>query len=152
RIFGDGRLRFNGPVNALAYSSDGKRLATASGDGVVRIWDAETGHEVSQFAEHTGHVSALAFHPSGKVVASIDDNSIEIKIWNADDGKPQKSLNRHKEAFISLAFSPDGSLLAGGGGSDKHLWVYDVARGAVKHELSGHNLAIKAIAFSPDGK
>ncbi len=63
RIFGDSRLRFNGPVLGLAYSRDGRRLVTASGDGVVRVWDTGTGREISQYAGHTGSVYAVAFHP-----------------------------------------------------------------------------------------
>src|SRR5579875_1079574 len=104
RIFGDGRLRFNGPVTALAYSTDGRRLATASSDGVVRVWDTGTGREVSQFAGHTGSVSALAFHPDGKSIASADKTSIDIKIWDAATGKLLKGLNRHTGGLEGLAF------------------------------------------------
>src|SRR6185437_11152147 len=126
RIFGDARLRFTGPVLALAYSPDGHRLVTAGGDATVRVWDTSTGHEVCRYNGHNDGVYAVAFSPDGKTIASADKTSIEIKLWDAATGKHIKGLQEHKTLLYSLAFSPDGKLLAAGGG-DKDVRIYEVA-------------------------
>ncbi len=158
RIFGDPRLRHTGPVVAVAFSPDGTRLASASQDGTIKVWDVTNGREVCQYIGHIDkandrpfNVKTLAFSPDGKTVASAGHDP-EIKIWDAATGKDVKSLRGHKEFLSTIAFSPDGKLLAAAGG-DREVRLYDVATGALKRDpLVGHNLVINALAFSPDGK
>src|SRR5262249_9537302 len=70
RIFGDGRLRHTHVVQSLAFSPDGRRLATAGQDGTIKVWDMDTGREVTHYAGHADDVRTVAFSPDGKWIAS----------------------------------------------------------------------------------
>src|SRR5262249_20829630 len=91
RIFGDGRLRHGGVVNALAFNKTGTRLATAGAEGTVKVWDAATGREVAHYGGHTDAVRAVAFTADGKWIASGGADK-EIKIWETETGKDVKPL------------------------------------------------------------
>src|SRR5437870_6146923 len=80
RVFGDPRLRHSDRVTALSYSRDGKLLASASGDGTVRIWDLGNGRNLRVYHGHgTERVHAVAFAPDGRSIASAGGK--EIRIW-----------------------------------------------------------------------
>src|SRR5207253_375666 len=70
RIFGDGRLRHGGIIHGVAFNKDGTRLATAGADGLVKVWDVNTGKELAFYGGHTDGVRAVAFSPDGKQIAS----------------------------------------------------------------------------------
>ncbi len=140
RILGDGRLRHTHWVQCVAFSPDGSKLATASQDGTVKVWDVETGRELVHYAGHTDSVRGVAFSPNGKHIASGGADK-EVHIWDATTGKDVKTLTGHTESLTSLAYSPDGKWLATGG-IDRKLRLYDPASGEMKHELPGHNLLI----------
>jgi WD40 repeat protein len=72
----------NGPVNGVAFSPDGTRIASAGGDQTVKIWDAATGQETLTLKEHAGPVNSVAFSPDGTRVASASDDQT-VKIWDA---------------------------------------------------------------------
>jgi WD40 repeat protein len=107
-------------VTAVAYSPDGKRLATASTDRTVKVWDSATGQEVLSLKGQTGSV---AFSPDGKrIVTGSGDNT--VKVWDADTGQELFSLNWHKGAVSSVAFSPDGRRIVSGS-TDRTAKVWD---------------------------
>ena len=149
-ILGDGRLRHTHWVQCVAFSPDGKKLATVSQDGTVKVWDVETGRELIHYAGHTDSVRGVAFSPDGKNIASGGADK-EVRIWDSATGKDVQTLPGHTESLTCVAYSPDGVWLATGG-VDRKLRLYDVASGALKHELLGHNLLINAVAFSGDSK
>src|SRR4051794_31648306 len=86
RILGDGKLRHGGWVKAVAFDEKGKRLATAGEDGVVKIWDVDTGRMLVHFRRHSGEVTCLSFSHDGKWIASAGVDE-EIRIWDSKNGK-----------------------------------------------------------------
>ena len=101
----------------MAFSPDGHRLATASADNTVRLWNADTGQPLgAPLTGHTDAVCGVAFSPDGHRLASASaDNT--VRLWNADTGQPLgAALTGHTGAVCGVAFSPDGHRLASASG------------------------------------
>ncbi|MDJ0735432.1 MAG: trypsin-like peptidase domain-containing protein [Nostocaceae cyanobacterium] len=118
--------------NSVAFSPDGRTLASGSWDNSIKIWDAATGKQLKTLTGHSKSVSSIAFSPNGRTLASGSwDNS--IKIWDAATGKQLKTLTGHSEWVSSIAFSPNGRTLASGGmhpfdlSGDNSIKIWDVA-------------------------
>lgn len=137
-------------VRAVAFSPDGRLLATGSVDKTVKIWTADTGEEIRTLRGHDDWVNAVAFSPDGKTVATASRDKT-IKIWNVETGQLLKTLAKHADWVLSVAFSPDGKTLASAS-RDKTVKLWDAATGAEIRALSGHGGEVWSIAFSPDGK
>ncbi|MBI2805281.1 MAG: hypothetical protein HYX68_09920 [Planctomycetes bacterium] len=155
RIIGNLRLRHNREINRLAFSPDGQRLASASDDGTVRIWDLGNGHEILVFSGHTGKVQCVAWSPDGKFIASAGMEK-NIKIWNADTGKEIHSLAAVGENVRSLTLSRNGKHLitgqSGVPGNPSHgLFVYDTAKGTLVRSLRDFTNAVGALRFNTEG-
>jgi WD40 repeat protein len=154
-------------VNALAYSPDGKLLASGGSDGLVKIWDAHQHELIRTIAAHTGGARGVAWSPDGSTLASAGDDGL-VKFWNVQNGKLLRALaarpsieNKTKLArALALAYAPDGKTLAVGYGDNLsgnmsellrgELIFFDVQTGKVRHVLS-RGSAVLAVAFSPDG-
>ncbi|MFG3092840.1 WD40 repeat domain-containing serine/threonine protein kinase [Streptomyces antibioticus] len=137
-------------VYALAYSPNGKSLASASEDNTVRLWNVTAPDGDAEPAELTGLFWALAFSPDGRTLAGGGADGT-IHLWNAADRRPVGTLQGHKEQVSSLAFSPDGKTLASGG-LDASLRLWSPADRKLLARLDGHDSNVAAVAFSPDGK
>ncbi|HMC88267.1 MAG TPA: WD40 repeat domain-containing protein, partial [Gemmataceae bacterium] len=156
RVFGSMKLRHTGEIPSIAYSPDGSKLATASVDGTVKIWDSATGREIRTYKGHTGAVQAVTFSPVGEgkentpLVASGGADKI-VRLWNPDTGKYLRLLRDGQGMVATLAFSPDGKRLAAAG-TDSMLYVYNVADGKLKFKNRIQQFVIRSVAYSPDGQ
>jgi WD40 repeat protein len=137
-------------VNAVAFSPDGKTLASASRDRTVKLWDAGSGATLQKLVGHTNGVSAVAFSPDGKTLASASRDRT-VKLWDAGSGAVRQTLEGHMGYITAVAFSPDGKTLASAS-YDGTVKLWDAGSGAVRQTLEGHTDWVNAVAFSPDGK
>jgi WD40 repeat protein len=119
-------------VQSVAFSPDGKTLASASGDRSIKLWDVATGKEQATLKGHTGSVRSVAFSSDSKTLASASYDKT-VKLWDVATGKERATLKGHTGMVYSVAFSPDGRMLASAGGSTfgepGELKVWDVATG-----------------------
>jgi WD domain, G-beta repeat len=98
-------------VRSVAFSPDGKRIATASSDSTAKIWDADTGVNTLTLTGHTSYVYSVAFSPDGKRIATASDDKT-AKIWDTDTGVNTLTLSGHNESVYSVVFFPDGKRIA----------------------------------------
>lgn len=141
-------------VYGVAFSPDGKRLVSCSGDnqvpGEIKIWDVGTGKETLSFKGHTSFIYCVAFSPDGKrLVSSSMDNT--IKVWDAATGKESLSLTGHTNWVGCVAFSPDGKRIVSAS-HDRTARVWDAATGKEILSFTGHKDDVYGVAFSPDGR
>ncbi|MEH2014569.1 WD40 repeat domain-containing protein, partial [Nostoc sp.] len=98
-------------VSSVVFSPDGQRLASASGDNTIKLWDAATGKPLQTLSGHSSWVNSVVFSPDGQRLASASDDKT-IKLWDAATGKPLQTLSGHSSWVNSVVFSPDGQRLA----------------------------------------
>jgi WD40 repeat protein len=134
-------------VAGVAFNSASDRLATASADGIARVFDTKSGREVQVFQGHNDAVAAIHFHPDGHLLATGSyDHSAAI--WEVANGKIRQRLVGHKGAVMSVAFSPDRKRLATAG-VDGTVKLWDIANGDLITTLKGHKSWVNSLAYHP---
>jgi WD40 repeat protein len=163
-------LRLKGhtrPVDRVAFSSDGRMLASSSLDGIIRVWNAETGALVNALANplpapnpqqallpERRVAPQIAFSPDGGLLASGSFQS-EVRIWTMASPGLSKTLSADGEAVAGIAFSPDGASIAAlsrvTGGGRAQVWAVATGRPSLFLGQGSKN-NVGDLAFSPDGQ
>jgi WD40 repeat protein len=144
-------------VQSLAFSRDGRWLATENSSDTASLRDPLSGQEIRTFPGDkalgppgSNWVYSIAFSPDGTWLASaIDDKT--VRLWDVNTGQKVRDLTGLRRTVVYIAFSPDGRLLATGD-DQKNIRVWDAASGREIYKLSGHKRPVYAVAFSPDGR
>jgi WD40 repeat protein len=139
-------------VYHVAFSADGKRLASCGYDKLVRIWDTATGKRTGVLKEHTEAVYAVAFSSDGTLLASgAADRS--VKVWDVANSLRLYTVTDPTDAVLTLAFRPGTNELAAAG-ADKRIRVWTIGKNAATpvRNILAHTATIIRLVFSPDGK
>ena len=129
---------------------NGRRIASASNDWTVQVWDAVDGGNVFTYRGHAGVVDAVAWAPHGRRIASGSADST-VQVWNAADGGHVFIYRGHASVVNAVAWSPDGTRIASAS-RDKTVQVWESANGGSIFAYRGHSSWVNAVAWSPDGR
>lgn len=137
-------------VLCVAWSPDGRRVASGGADETLRIWDAADGRQIRVLSGHTSEVNTVAWSPDGHQLAAATGTGT-VKIWNADTGQELLAFRNGQETVFSAAWSPDGKHIASGG-RDHTIRIWDPRTGTVQNTFgSGSTRPLRDLAWSPDG-
>jgi len=139
-----------GGVLGVAFSPDGRLLATAGEDETARLWDPATGRHLRTLAGHDSAVWEVGFSPDGRLLATTGEDET-VRLWDPATGGHLRTLAGHDIEVRGMAFSPDGRLLATAG-HDGTARLWDPATGRHLRTLAGHDSYLNGVAFSPDGR
>lgn len=137
-----------GPVDCIAFSRDGRKIASGSFDKSVKLWNGATGKELLTLLGHGNWIYRVAFRGDGRQLASasIDDT---VKVWDTANGEELLTLRGHTDSVCSVAYSPDGRrIVSGGTDGTARLWDGDTGREILLIRGRG---SVWDAAFSPDG-
>jgi WD40 repeat protein/Mrp family chromosome partitioning ATPase len=137
-------------VNSVAWSADGKRIASGGDDNTIRLWDTQTGQCVHVLEGHQETVTSVAWSADGQRIATGSDDDT-IRLWDAQTGMCMQLLEEHQHPVTSVAWSADGQRIASGG-HDRTIRLWDAQTGQCIHMLGEHEISVTSVAWSADGQ
>jgi WD40 repeat protein len=138
-------------VRCLAFSPDGRLVASGSKDQSIKLWSAVAGRVLATIDGRSGTIWSLAFSPDGSILASGGMDHC-VRLWEVPTGRLRATLQGHAGPVHSLAFSPDGTTLASAGSFDGTVRLWNMPGGDPKAALKQNGSAVLCVAFSPDGQ
>lgn len=141
-----------GPINRIAWSPDGRLLASPSQDSTIRIWDVERGECLFVLKGHKGRVHSVAWSPDGQILVSGGDGDNPVLIWDMQTGSLIRTLKYHSQYVLTVAWSPDGMTVATGGGGDHKIRLWDASCWEMRQEFSYSDANVFVLSWSPDGR
>ncbi len=142
-------------VQSIAFSPDGRVLASGSYDGKVRLWEVANGRKLHTLKGHKeGGVHSLTFSPDGRMLASGANDTV-VRLWEVASGREVRKLSGHSwrmGAVSNLAFSADGRVVAAGNYIEPSIRRWEVATGRELRILANGDARAYSIAYSPDGR
>ncbi|KAK6389797.1 hypothetical protein LTR81_026987, partial [Elasticomyces elasticus] len=135
-------------VDSVVFSADSSRLASASGDKTVKIWDASSGQCLRTLEGHSYWVISVVFSADSSRLASASDDKT-VKTWDASSGQCLRTLEGHSSYVSSVVFSTDSSRLASAS-YDKTVKIWDASSGQCLRTLEGHSDSVTSVVFSAD--
>jgi dipeptidyl aminopeptidase/acylaminoacyl peptidase len=142
--------QFDLGVTAMAFTPDGRRIATGSLH-TVKFWDPFEGVELITINGHNGGVTSLAFSPDGRWIVSGGGEYI-VRLRDAASGQGVWERRATDVGVANVAFSPDGRRVASSGNNDEAVWLWDATNGQEILRLNGHRGGASSLAFSPDSR
>ena len=136
-------------IKSIAFSSDGKTLASGSDDKTLKLWDCLTGHCLNTMEGHLDRVWSIALSPDNQRLVSASADGT-VKLWNVKSSECIKTLQGHDNQVRAVAFSPDGQILASSS-HDRTIKLWNVETGECFRTLEGHSNWVVSITFKPDG-
>jgi WD40 repeat protein len=137
------------PINAVAFSPDGRRLATAGHDRMVRLWDAHWGTPSAFLSGHEDWVRSVAFSPDSSLLATCGDDTL-VKLWDVKTGKERATFHGHTDLVLRVDFTRDGQSLVSGS-VDGTVRVWDALTGRAQGALNWGIGRVLSLAIAPDG-
>src|SRR5262249_52399719 len=133
----------------LVFTKDSKSIFAGASDGLIHVFDAETGQPTGTFKGHNSEIRALAFNSAGNQLASASAD-FPVRLWGFDVVLQSQGFSAHADSVWSASFSPDGQRFASAS-ADKTVKVVEVGSGKVAHTLP-HEAGVTVVLYSPDGK
>ncbi len=139
-----------GSIHSVAFSPNGKILATSDSLGDIRLWRIADGKQIFICKGHTYSVRSLVFSCDGQTLASVSSDRT-VKLWDIHTGQCLNTLQGHTNRVMSVDFSCDGQILASGS-EDHTIKLWDIHTGQCLNTLQGHTSVVRSVDFSCDGQ